>query len=99
MESNSSNQRNLDGEVSVVVKNGTVSIPLKGLVDLDRERQRLNDEIEELEENCGRLSVRLNDQAFLSKAPEDVVDRERQRLETAKERKLKVNEILSRLSI
>ena len=83
--------------VSMVLPSGTVTVPLEGLVDLDRERKRLNDELKELEANCARLSARLKDDAFVSRAPEEVVERERQRLERAEERQARVGEILSRL--
>ena len=83
--------------VSVVLPGGTVTIRLGGLVDLDRERERLNEELKELETSRVRLSARLKDDAFTSKAPEEVVERERQRLERAEERQVRVREILSRL--
>ncbi|MDA0769882.1 MAG: valine--tRNA ligase, partial [Chloroflexi bacterium] len=89
---NSSNDR-----VSLVLKSGTVTIPLGGLVDLEKERQRLRDEIEEIQTNHARLSGRLQDESFTSKAPEEVVDRERLRLEGIEERRSRVEEILSRL--
>jgi len=84
--------------VSMVLPSGTVTVPLEGLVDIDRERKRLNDELDELKANRARLSARLKDEAFVSKAPEEVVERERQRLERAEERQERVGEILSRLT-
>ncbi|MCH8869685.1 MAG: valine--tRNA ligase [Chloroflexi bacterium] len=83
--------------VSLVLQSGTVTIPLGGLVDLDKERQRLRGEIDEIQTNHARLSARLQDDNFTSKAPEEVVDRERQRLEGIEERRGRVEEILSRL--
>ena len=83
--------------VSLVLQSGTVTIPLGGLVDLDQERQRLRDEIDEIQTNHARLSARLRDENFTSKAPEEVVDRERNRLEGIEERRSRVEEILSRL--
>ena len=44
--------------VSVVLPIGTVTVPLGGLVDLDRERTRLRDELGELEAHRARLSAR-----------------------------------------
>ena len=83
--------------VSLVLQSGTVTIPLGGLVDLDKERQRLRGEIDEIQTNHARLSARLQDDNFTSKAPEEVVERERQRLEGIEERRGRVEEILSRL--
>ncbi len=83
--------------VLLVLASGTVTVPLGGLVDLGRERERLNGELEELDSNRTRLEGRLKDEQFLARAPEDVVERERQRLATAEERRTRITEILSRI--
>ena len=86
-----------DDRVSMVLTSGTVTVPLGGLVDIEQERKRLIDELGELETHRARLSARLSDDAFVSRAPEEVVGRERQRLQDAEERRERVAEILSRL--
>ncbi len=83
--------------VAIVLSSGTVTVPLHGLVDVGRERQRLGKELDELRANHARLSARLQDEKFTSRAPEDVVERERERLASIEERQSRVNEILSRL--
>ena len=84
-------------QVTMVLSAGTVTVSLGGLVDLTKEKERLSDEAGELEANYARLSKRLADEKFLSRAPEDVVERERQRLESTKERRARIEEVLSRL--
>ena len=86
-----------DDNVSLVLGRGTVTVPLGGLVDLGREKERLSQELDELESNRARLSARLQDEKFLSKAPEEVVERERQRLNSAEDRRARIAETLSRL--
>ena len=83
--------------VSLVLSKGVVTIPLGGLVDLDKERERLRSEIADIELNRDRLAVRLSDERFLSRAPDEVVERERERLESIEERKGRAEEILARL--
>jgi valyl-tRNA synthetase len=83
--------------VALVLSAGTVNIPLGGLVDLQKERERLSDERSEIDASLDTLSKRLGDKQFLSKAPEEVVERERLRLEGLEERKGRIDEILSRL--
>ena len=83
--------------VSLVLSKGVVTIPLGGLVDLDKERERLRSEIADIELNRDRLAVRLGDQRFLSRAPGEVVGRERERLESIEERKGRAEDILARL--
>ena len=84
--------------VSLVLSKGVVTIPLGGLVDLDKERERLRDEIKDIERNRERLAQRLSDERFLSRAPAEVVERERERLESIEERKVRAEDVLERLS-
>ena len=84
-------------QVLVALTKGTVTIPLGGLVDVEQEKSRLSKERERIEANRGRLSARLRDDAFLAKAPEEVVERERERLEQIEERHARIGDILSRL--
>ena len=71
--------------------------PGRGFVDVARERDRLKGELDELNTYRDKLSGRLSDQSFLSKAPEDVVERERERLESAEQRYARVAEVLARM--
>ena len=90
-------QANAVQEVSLVLSKGTVTVPLGGLVDLGRESARLSNEMEQIDANRERLSARLKDESFLAKAPEDVVDRERERLGSMEERRARIVDVLSRL--
>ena len=83
--------------VTLVLAKGTVTVPLAGLVDLDRERERLSGEMGELDAGRARLSARLRDEQFLERAPEEVVERERERLDGLQERRDRIADILSRL--
>ncbi len=60
---------------------GEVEIVLPMTVDVDAEKARLGQERESLENRIAGLQARLNDQAFLSKAPQAVVDKERGKLQ------------------
>jgi len=57
-----------------------VILPMAGMVDLEAERARLKKESEGNQAEIARIEARLKDQSFLSKAPPDVVERERERL-------------------
>ena len=83
--------------VSLVLSKGVVTIPLGGLVDLDKERERIRGEIADMERNRDRLNARLSDERFLSRAPAEVVERERERLAGIEERKNRAEDVLSRL--
>ena len=84
-------------EVVQVLAQGTLVLSLSGLVDLREETERLSGELADLDAYRAKLSTRLQDESFLSKAPEEVVDRERQRLEATEERRSRIEEILSRM--
>ncbi len=86
------------GAVSAVVNGAVMAIPMEGLVDLAAERKRLSSELEESAEAIQRLNVRLQDPRFMGKAPEEVVERERERLRSYEERKSRLEELLVQLS-
>ena len=83
--------------VTLVVGNATVSLRLGDLVDLKVEQQRLQGELQNVGEHSRRLRERLADGQFTSKAPEEVVEREHQRLSSLEERQSKIKELLTQL--
>ena len=86
-----------DKTVSAILRGATVLVPLEGLVDTAAERSRLEQELEECLEHLQRLSQRLNNPEFTGKAPAEVVDRERGRMEGLEERRDRIREFLSQL--
>ena len=61
-----------------VLKNGAeVFVPLEGVIDVVKERGRLQTEIERLGEQAKGARSKLENQNFVSRAPDDVVARER----------------------
>jgi valyl-tRNA synthetase len=62
---------------TVVLSEATLYVPLEGLVDLEKERSRLEHKCEEVRRRLEGIGRKLNDPAFLQKAPEPVVERER----------------------
>ncbi|UCB42842.1 MAG: valine--tRNA ligase [Dehalococcoidales bacterium] len=86
-----------DNSLVLVLKETEVVIPMESMVDLAAERERLSKEIEQVDMETGRLEVRLNDKAFLSKAPEAVIEKERGRLVEKKDRAERLRQELDRL--
>ena len=64
---------------SAVVGRNEVYIPLSGMIDLEIERERLQKEIDQKEEFVVRIQRKLQNRQFVTKAPADVVDRERKK--------------------
>jgi valyl-tRNA synthetase len=86
-----------DTTVTTILHGATVLIALEGLVDTTRERSRLEQELEECLANMQRLSQRLGNADFTSKAPPDVVERERERLARLEERQDRIQGFLAQL--
>jgi valyl-tRNA synthetase len=87
-----------DGDsVSLVLSRGTVTVPLEGVVDVERETARLTEELQQIDSGAQRLSARLSKADFLAKAPAEVVEKERGRLSALEDRRIRVAETLSRL--
>jgi valyl-tRNA synthetase len=74
-----------------------LALPLSGIVDLDAERQRLKKNIETLESDISKIDKKLANEHFLAKAPEDVVQGERDRRHELIEEKDKTQIALERL--
>jgi valyl-tRNA synthetase len=72
----------MENALALVLKETEVVIPMESMVDLEAERKRLQQEIEQIQAEVARLEARLKDKAFLTKAPAAVVDKEQNRLST-----------------
>ena len=84
-------------QAAIVLQYGTVVVPLAGLVDIQQEITRLRDELSEQDKQAERLNRQLGDAQFTDKAPAEVVERERDRLETVEDRRTRIRELLERL--
>jgi len=84
--------------LALVVGGYEVFLPLAGLVDIDRERARLSSELENLGREIARADKLLANPGFLSKAPAEVVDKERAKLDDYRLRQAKLQERLDSLN-
>jgi len=83
-------------EIVSVLTETEVVIPMASMVNTEAEKERLQKEIEQNRAEVARLDARLNDKAFLNKAPAAVVDRERDRLEERKDKLERLKQQLDR---
>ena len=72
-----------------------IFMPLAGLIDLDKERERITKEIERLKGFLVGLNKKLNNQQFVERAPEEVIEKERQKQRDAREKMSKLEESLN----
>lgn len=85
------------GSVQLVVRGETAALPLKGVIDVAAERARLGKEMQKADADIGRVDAKLNNPNFMARAPEEVVEEEKQKREEAVARKAKIAEALERL--
>ena len=80
-----------------VVNGVEIYLPLKGLIDVEKETARLNKEMATLDKEISRLEKKLGNQGFLAKAPAEVVAGEQEKLKGYQEKQNAVKERLAYL--
>jgi len=69
-----------ENAVTKVLSIGTVYIPMGELVDIEKEKARLEGELDKVMSEIRRADGKLNNQGFVAKAPKKLVDEERAKL-------------------
>jgi len=59
------------------VRGVEIYVPLKGLIDIGQETSRLTKELQSVEKDLNRVRGKLSNEGFLSKAPDDVIEKEK----------------------
>jgi len=85
------------GSVQLVVHGEVAALPLKGVIDFEAERIRLEKELTRIDAEIARIDGKLANVDFIKRAPEEVVEGERERREEAQARRGKIVEALERL--
>jgi len=92
---------NISGEIpesaTALVGDMKVQIPLGSFIDADAEIARLNKELEKTEKDITSVSGRLNNNAFVDKAPEAVISKAKQQLADAESAKTLLLEQIQRM--
>jgi valyl-tRNA synthetase len=83
--------------IQLLIRGEGAALPLEGVIDLDAERARLAKEIQKLDVEVGKIDAKLGNADFVKRAPEEVVEEQRDRREEALTRKAKMEEALGRL--
>ncbi|MFV9511072.1 valine--tRNA ligase [Tepidibacillus sp. LV47] len=76
--------------MSAVVTGAEIYLPLAGLIDIEQEMKRLEKELEILNFEVERVQKKLSNSGFISKAPADVVAKEREKEKDYLEKREKV---------
>ena len=86
-----------DKSSTSIVNGVEIILPLAGMVDIDKEIKRLEKELEDIESEIKRAKGKLNTDGFVNKAPEEVVQEERDKLEDYKNKKSKITKRLKEI--
>ena len=76
---------NLEGMVTITTTDAKLYIPMGQLVDIAKELERIGKELEKARKNLASLEGKLNNENFVSRAPEAVVNAEREKAAKARE--------------
>jgi valyl-tRNA synthetase len=83
--------------VQMVVRTTVAALPLQGIIDFEAEKTRLAKEIAKLKGDADKIEAKLRNADFVARAPEDVVDENRERREDALSRIEKLAAALAKL--
>jgi valyl-tRNA synthetase len=85
------------GAALAVVDGAEIYIPLAGLVNLQEESKRLEREVGKVTADLASVRRKLGDAKFLERAPEEIVEKERDRAAQLEEKRLSLEKSLERL--
>ena len=80
-----------------MVQGEIAALQLQGVIDFPAERARLEKELARIEAEIARIDGKLANADFIKRAPEEVVEGERERRAEAQARRQKILEALERL--
>jgi valyl-tRNA synthetase len=85
------------GSVQFLVRGEVAALPLKGIIDVAAEQARLEKEIAKVDADIKRVDAKLGNPDFVRKAPEEIIEGEKEKREEAESRRAKILEALERL--
>lgn len=91
------NKIDLSDALTVVTDSARIFIPLDEIVDKEKELDRLNKEKKAVQKDIDFLSGKLSNEGFLAKAPAQLIEKEKAKLEVAKQKMEKILESIDKL--
>jgi valyl-tRNA synthetase len=86
------------GSAQFVVGEAIAALPLGDVIDLAQERARLQKDLKRVEDEMARFDAKLNNPAFVSRAPEEVIEEQREKRAEAAALASRLGEALNRFS-
>ena len=85
------------GSLQMVIDEATIVLPIADVVDLAQERARLQKAIEKEQQQIEKINKMLNNQGFLAKAPEEVVEEQKELKSAAENTIAKLTQALKQI--
>jgi valyl-tRNA synthetase len=85
------------GSLQMVIDEATIILPIADVVDLAQEKARLQKAIEKEQQQIEKINKMLNNQGFLAKAPEEVVEEQKELKAAAENAIAKLNQALKQI--
>jgi len=85
------------GAVQIVIEGAVAALPLSGIIDLEAEKARLEREIAKIDGEMRKIAQKLDNENFMSRAPEHVIDEQRERRLEAEHARARLSDALNRL--
>ena len=85
------------GAVQIVLDEAILALPVAGIIDIDAESKRLKREIDKVGSEIRQLDAKLSNEKFVARAPEHVVEEQRERKTEAEATAAKLEQALKRL--
>ncbi len=92
---NVSEKIDIEDAVTAVTDSARAFIPMNELVDKDKEIARLTKEKEKVQKDIDFLSGKLNNEGFIAKAPEKLIEAEKAKLAKAQEKMQKIEQSIA----
>lgn len=86
-----------DGAVQLVHGEATIFLPLAGVIDFTAETARLKKEVGKLDSDIAKIDAKLANEKFVSRAPQEVIDEQRERKADAQAARTRMMDALDRL--
>ena len=86
------------GSAQFVLDEAVAALPLGDVIDFDKERARLAQELKKAEDEIARFDAKLSNAAFIAKAPEEVIEEQKEKREEAAALASRLKEALKRLT-
>ncbi len=84
-------------DACAVISDLEIYLPLKGLIDTEKEKARLSKEIEKVEADLLRVNSKLNNETFIGKAPAEIIEKEKSKKAEMEEIILKLKDSLGKI--